>query len=352
MENHSGTFVVIDVSSGKILASNNLHLAATTLQTPGSTLKPFVLMTLLDLHRVDPAQKLLCKRKLQIGSERLDCTHPISISELNADDAIAYSCNSYFAQVSIRLTGAELVQAFRRAGFDSPSSLVDNDATGIIRTPSNPAQIQLEALGDEGIEVTPLEILAAYRKLALRKRKGDIGKDAPIFDGLQHSVEYGMAHAGNVDDMKVAGKTGTAASRNNPRTHGFFVGYAPAEKPEIAVDSRLCNREEGLDAAAIAQTSFQRIRAEKIGPNEIRAPIRNLFSSHAFCVVGARCSSPVVRRNLSKNNHRNFHTSRFSLARMSHLRGTRRTETGNQFRVRKKCRGIVERRAKDIFYFR
>lgn len=261
MENHPGTFVVVEVTSGKILASNNLRLAATTLQTPGSTLKPFVLMTLLELHRLDPAQKFLCKRKLQIGSERLDCTHPISISELNADDAIAYSCNSYFAHVSVRLTGADLVQAFRRAGFDSPSSLVDNDATGNIRTPSNPAQIQLAALGAEGIEVTPLELLAAYRKLALRKRNGDIGKDAPVFDGLQHSVEYGMAHAGNVDDMKVAGKTGTAASRNNPRTHGFFVGYAPAEKPEIAVVV-FVQQGRGTDAAALAQTVFREYAQE------------------------------------------------------------------------------------------
>jgi cell division protein FtsI/penicillin-binding protein 2 len=261
MENHPGTFVVVDVSSGKILASNNLHLAATTLQTPGSTLKPFVLMTLLDLHRVDPSQKLLCKHKLQIGSERMDCTHPISISELNADDAIAYSCNSYFAQVSIRLTSAELVQAFRRAGFDSPSSLVDNDATGNIRIPSNPDQIQLEALGDQGIEVTPLELLAAYRKLALRKRNGDIEKYAPIFDGLQHSVDYGMAHAGKVDDMNVAGKTGTAASRNNPRTHGFFVGYAPAEKPGIAVVV-FVQQGRGLDAAALAQIVFKEYAQE------------------------------------------------------------------------------------------
>jgi cell division protein FtsI/penicillin-binding protein 2 len=261
MQNHPGTFVVAEVSSGKILASNNLRLAATTLQTPGSTLKPFVLMTLLDLHRVDPAQKLLCKHKLQIGSERLDCTHPISISELNADDAIAYSCNSYFAQVSIRLSGAELVQAFRRAGFDSPSSLVDNDATGNIRTPSSPDQIQLAALGDQGIEVTPLELLAAYRKLALRKRNGDIGKYTPIFDGLQHSVGYGMARAGRVDDMKVAGKTGTAASRNNPRTHGFFVGYAPAEKPEIAVVV-FVQQGRGLDAAGLAQIVFKEYAQE------------------------------------------------------------------------------------------
>jgi peptidoglycan glycosyltransferase len=261
MEKRPGTFVVAEVSSGKIIASNNLRLAATTLQTPGSTLKPFVLMSLLDLNRVDSAQKLICKRKLQIGSAHLECTHPISIAQLNADDAIAYSCNSYFAQVSIRLSSNELVQAFRRAGFDSPTGLTENDASGRIYLPANKDQIQLEALGDDGIEVTPLELLEAYRKLALRKRNGEIGKDAPVFDGLEHSVEYGMARAANVDDMKVAGKTGTAGSRNNPRTHGFFVGYAPAEKPEIAM-TVFVQQGNGADAAALAQIAFAEFARE------------------------------------------------------------------------------------------
>src|SRR5579864_7226885 len=255
MEKRPGTFVVVEVSSGKIIASNNLRLAATGLQTPGSTLKPFVLISLLESNRVDPTQKLICKRKLQIGSAHLDCTHPISVGQLNSDDAIAYSCNSYFAQVSIRLTGNELLQTFRRAGFDSPTGLTENDASGRIHPPSNNDQIQLEALGADGIEITPLELLEAYRKLALRKRNGDIGKDAPVFDGLEHSVAYGMARAANVDDMKVAGKTGTAASRTNPRTHGFFVGYAPAEKPEITVVV-FVQQGNGADAAALAHQVF------------------------------------------------------------------------------------------------
>jgi cell division protein FtsI/penicillin-binding protein 2 len=70
-----------------------------------------------------------------------------------------------------------------------------------------------------------------------------------------------MAHAGKVDDMKVAGKTGTAASRNNPRTHGFFVGYAPAEKPEIAVVV-FVQQGRGTDAAALAQTVFREYAQE------------------------------------------------------------------------------------------
>ena len=255
MSEHPGTLVVVDVSSGAILASNNLRLAETAVQTPGSTLKPFVLMALLELNRLDPEQRLICKRELQIGSAHLDCTHPISVTQLDADDAIAYSCNSYFAQVSLRLSSNELDQAFRSAGFDSPTGLVENDASGHIRVPVNQDQIQLEALGDDGIEVTPLELLEAYRKLALRKRNGDAGKGAPVFDGLEHSVAYGMANAAYVSDMKVAGKTGTASSRSNPRTHGFFAGYAPAEKPEIALVV-FVQQGRGLDAAGLAQQVF------------------------------------------------------------------------------------------------
>jgi len=55
--------------------------------------------------------------------------------------------------------------------------------------------------------------------------------------------------------MKIAGKTGTASSQNTARTHGLFVGYAPAEKPEIVMVVFL-EQGRGADAAAVAQTVF------------------------------------------------------------------------------------------------
>ncbi len=252
MAGHAGALVVVEVSSGAILASNNLQLAAHGLERPGSTVKPFVLMALLDSHKVNAEERLICKRPLLIGRTRMDCTHTADVTELNADDAIAYSCNSYFAQVAPRLTENELVEVFRRAGFDSVSGLTDGEASGRIGRPLNRVELQLEALGDSGIEVTPLELLEAYRKLALHVRAGEHG---PVFDGLEHSVTYGMAHAVNVEGMRVAGKTGTASSAHNPRTHGFFVGYAPAEKPEIVVVVFLA-RGRGMEAAAVAQPVF------------------------------------------------------------------------------------------------
>jgi penicillin-binding protein 2 len=56
--------------------------------------------------------------------------------------------------------------------------------------------------------------------------------------------------------MKIAGKTGTASAANSPRTHGIFVGYAPADHPEIA---RVVNvpQGRGLDAALVAHSVFE-----------------------------------------------------------------------------------------------
>jgi cell division protein FtsI/penicillin-binding protein 2 len=256
MKGRAGTAVVADVTTGEILAAQAMELAAHRLARPGSTVKPFVLMALLEAGKIEASERLLCRRPLRIGGERMDCAHASSIVELNAEEAIAYSCNSYFAEAATRLSAAELVQAFRRAGLDSPSGVVKYEASGRIEMPRDREMLQLEALGDRGIEVTALELLGAYQKLALQKRSGaTVGADAAVFAGLEESVAYGMAHAANVDGIKIAGKTGTAASRQSARTHGFFVGYAPAEKPEVVVVVYL-EQGNGGEAAGVAQAVF------------------------------------------------------------------------------------------------
>jgi len=255
MQGHVGALVVIDVSSEKILAAKNLDVAGRDLVRPGSALKPFVLLELMETGKLDAKQRLLCRRPLRIGGVRMDCSHTRDVAELDADDAIAYSCNSFVAEVTLRLDEGELLEALRKAGLDSPTGLTKSELAGQIERPANQAQIQLMALGERGIEVTPLALLEAYRKLALRKRAGTISAAGAVFDGMEHAVAYGTAHAAFVEGMKVAGKTGTAAAANNPRTHGLFVGYAPAERPEIAVVVYL-KQGRGPDAAMVARAVF------------------------------------------------------------------------------------------------
>src|SRR5205807_9523174 len=49
-------------------------------------------------------------------------------------------------------------------------------------------------------------------------------------------VERGTARAasGNAGTLTIAGKTGTAQNPHGP-AHGWFIGFAPADKPEIVV---------------------------------------------------------------------------------------------------------------------
>jgi cell division protein FtsI/penicillin-binding protein 2 len=255
MQGHVGAIVVVKVTSERILAARNLDVAGKELVRPGSTLKPFVVLELLETGKLDAKQRLLCRRPLNIGGVRMDCSHTRDVTELDADDAIAYSCNSYVAAVTLRLDEGELLGALRRAGLDSPTGLAKSESAGRIERPANQGQLQLTALGERGIEVTPLGLLEAYRKLALRKRAGSVAAGGAVFDGLEHAVAYGTAHGAFVEDMKVAGKTGTAAAANNPRTHGLFVGYAPAEQPEIAVVVYL-KQGRGPDAAMVARAVF------------------------------------------------------------------------------------------------
>lgn len=271
MAGRPGAVVALDVATGKLLAQWNITVAAQRLQQPGSTVKPFVLMELLRSGRVQPDQRLACRRPLYIGGHRMDCTHSPAVTSLYASDAIAYSCNSYFSSVALRMNAGELADIFRRAGFTSPTGLSSGEAVGQVVAPHSQPELQLQALGDWGIEVTPLELLWAYRNLVLQKpalqklglqKLGLQGKNsdnpdvaASVFLGLEHSVLYGMAHAAQPTGTSAAGKTGTASGVNAPGSHGFFVGYAPTDKPEVVLLVYL-EHGRGADAAAVAGPVF------------------------------------------------------------------------------------------------
>jgi cell division protein FtsI/penicillin-binding protein 2 len=249
-----GATVVVDVASGKILAQQGVETAARRLTTPGSTVKPFVLMALLRSQKLKADETFLCRRTLRIAGKRMDCTHPQLAAPLDAEEALAYSCNSYFAAMAVRISAADLASEFRRAGFDSPTNWSAREAVGVVNETRTPEERQLQALGEKAVKITPLELLAAYRTLALEHRSGDKTWE-PIYRGLADSATYGMAHAAAPDGCNVAGKTGTANSSASALTHGWFAGYAPAEKPEIALVVYL-EHGRGSDAARVARTVF------------------------------------------------------------------------------------------------
>lgn len=264
MANHRGAAVVVDVPSGRMLAIYDPRLAALRAVHPGSSLKSFTLLTLLQKHKVDAHTALLCRRPLTVGGHRLDCPHPATDQPLEPATALAYSCNSYFTNAATRLTPVELRDSLVQAGFASVTGWAPHEASGRVALAQDENELQLQAIGEWGINVTPLELLRAYRELALLSSNGDPHL-APLFEGLEQSVGYGMGHlAQPASRLHVAGKTGTAPADEGPWTHGWFAGYAPAGKPEIALVVYLERGHGPTDAAAIARQIFAAFAAEKM----------------------------------------------------------------------------------------
>jgi cell division protein FtsI/penicillin-binding protein 2 len=256
MAGRRGTAVVIDVASGNILAAYHLDVAAQRVALPGSSIKAFTLMTLLETGKINDRATLMCKRSLTIGGHQLNCTHPDVKQPFDPETALAYSCNTYFASMATRLTPAELRDGFLKYGFASPSGLAPNEASGSIALAGTQAELQLEAIGEGGVHVTPLELLRAYQNVALLSQKHG-PKFAPVFAALEGSVSYGMGHLAQPDSpMKIAGKTGTSLVEEGSWRHGWFAGYAPAGKPEIALVVFLEKGHGPTDAATAARKIF------------------------------------------------------------------------------------------------
>ena len=210
--------VLIEVGSGRVLRQEG---DVTRRVAPGSTIKPFVL-------QATPARpERVCGRKLRLAGRRMDCVHPRLAMPLSAVEALAYSCNYYFANLAQSIDPERLADTLRKFGFV------------LAREPSTPEDRQLVALGEFGVTTTPMDLARAYARLG-------------VTPGLREAVEVGTAQRAAVKGLAVAGKTGTT------RGHAWFAGYAPADKPAVAV---VVLTEEGTGGASAAPEAAKVLEA-------------------------------------------------------------------------------------------
>lgn len=230
----SGSAVVLDVATGKVLGGFQLDKARTRKAAPGSTMKPFTWLAWSAEHRGTSIPRMLCRRKLSVRGRNLDCAHPDAGIPLGPQEALAYSCNSFFDQLRFSAPPSFL----QRYGFTAYAAQYTT----------------LGAIGEEGIKVTPLELAQAYRMLALEAKKRTL--DGQVAVGLRGAVEYGSGQLAAVKGLTVAGKTGTTTGPDGAYTHAWFAGWAPADKPEIVVVVFLEQGRGAANAAPVAQAAF------------------------------------------------------------------------------------------------
>jgi len=227
--------VVLDAQSGRMLAAGHLPEAARTLANPGSALKPLLLYELVSAGRWDPSRRIACNRRLRIAGRSLNCSHPPA-EPMNAEEALTWSCNTYFAAVAGTLRTDELRGLLAQTGLLGQTGLAPGEATAVFRDPHNIDEIRLALLGVEGVRVTPLEMAAAYRWLAAQlAAHPDSPASSVVRGGLADSASFGMGGAAALGGVPVAGKTGTASLDLGGQTHGWFMGMAPAVAPSVVI---------------------------------------------------------------------------------------------------------------------
>ena len=113
----------------------------------------------------------------------------------------------------------------------------------------------------------------------VRAREGTktrpLGLSAEQMDGLRHAliavVERGTAVASRRMDLQVAGKTGTAQNPHG-KDHGWFIGFAPADKPTLVVGGIMEFAEHGT---VVAPYVVQALRRYVLGPDSAsKSPVK------------------------------------------------------------------------------
>ena len=234
--------VILDTAGGRVrfegARSRVLFEQGATRATalPGSTLKPLVLSALLERQLLKPDERLACPGGFRLGRHNLECSHVRGAPPFDAVEALAASCNFWFATMSRRLGAAGLLAALR--GFGLSAQLA-----------ASVEQAGLQALGLARVSASPWTLALAYEKL-LRS-----GPPAVVADGLRAAVERGTGQRALSDRVFIAGKTGTAHGERPGSSVGWFAGWAYHEAPiteprsspaERAVNGAVKNAGDGI----------------------------------------------------------------------------------------------------------
>ena len=296
------------------------HRAAEMALPPGSVFKVLSAIAFLESGRLDPHSQFHCQGYLD-EPERFRCliyrNYGASHGTISLVDALARSCNVYFFSAARRIGGGPILDWAERVGFGQATGIdLPGERGGILpATGSTRAEAQRRrsqadlqlAIGQGKLAVTPLQVarlmaaVANGGKLvtprlvnsagpALVSSEGEFdaslesSQARPIPDLSARTLEWvrlGLAQVVadrqgtgyktvRLNEVSIAGKTGTAESGGGKPDHAWFAGYVPAERPKIAFVVVLENAGSGGHAAGPVARKFVQamLRQDLIGASE------------------------------------------------------------------------------------
>jgi penicillin-binding protein A len=310
VERENGFARILQTKAACRPASPLLNRATQGLYPPGSTFKTVTAAAALDTGKFNPDSGFYdpgyCVQygKKVYNAGNPDQTGPEAFGNVNLVTAFQHSINAVFCKIGQTLGAGTVLEYTKRFGFyerppletpgneRAPSGLF-RSGTRTLFDPKDPAT-QVDpgrlAFGQERLLVTPLQMAmvaagianggAVMRPYVVKRVVSPSGKTVvktkpkvlhraikpetsqELTKMMEAVVTGGTGTRAAIPGVRVAGKTGTAET-NVPRVYtAWFVSFAPADDPKVAVAvvvERVPNGFGGAVAAPIAKTIMEAI---------------------------------------------------------------------------------------------
>jgi peptidoglycan glycosyltransferase len=262
---------------------------------PGSTFKVVTAAAGLDSGAITPETTIDAPGTLEVEGTPLQNDFNQDFFGATLDTALTNSVNTWFGQLGQQLGNDTLFEYMERFGFNSTPAIdlpeEELSKSGVFEdgkplTANDPVDLARVAIGQERLAVTPLQMAEVAAAVANGGRlmkpqiwSRVIDPDGRVIDSLDPSeysqpisaetatelttamegvVNEGTGTNAAIPGVAVAGKTGTAETPGNEACGGgveenqaWFIGFAPAEDPQIAIAATVeCTEEFGNDVAA------------------------------------------------------------------------------------------------------
>ena len=266
---------------------------------PGSTYKPFTVATGLENGILTGNEEYYCTGSLTVGKRNIGCSHVHGNIDLK--HAVAKSCNVSMMNIAFN-EGEELFYQYqnlfgfgRKTGIDLPGEAETSKLVYNASTYENSAALATNAFG-QNFNCSMMQMAAGFCSLIngghyyqprvvkqIQNDKGDVVEEKEkillrntiseetsetLRSYLRETVESGTGTKAKIPGYTLGGKTGTAEKypRNKEDYYISFIGYAPADEPEVLIYVTIDEPNVDNQANAGLAVNLQRECMEEILP--------------------------------------------------------------------------------------
>ena len=263
---------------------------------PGSIFKVFTASAALEEGVVKEEDTFYCPGYKLVEDRRIRCARTTGHGSETFVQGVQNSCNPVFIEVGMRLGTENFYKYFEKFGLMGKTGVdLPGEAATIMHKKENVGQVELATMSfGQSFQVTPMQMattvcslvnggkritphfgVAVYdaesgekeETISYGKRKRILSKETSekMRKILETVVSEGGGKKAQIEGYRIGGKTATSQTlpRSANRYIGSFIGFAPADDPQIAAMAIIYNPQGiyygGTIAAPVVRDIFDNI---------------------------------------------------------------------------------------------